>query len=192
MTEPNPTDVRRALLDAARAELIDQGHAGIGLRAVARRAGVSHAAPGYHFTDRRGLLTALATEGYRDFSAALTRATGGLGSLGRVYVDFGLAHPALFDLMFHPTDLDLTDAALLEAKRRTLGLLAAASNGGQTTSETPGEPPPLLALESWAVVHGLVMLARGGALADAARTTPDDTTALARTIAADFAHRVGR
>src|SRR6266496_3683288 len=56
-------DLRQALLDAAVATLDEVGADGLSLREVARRAGVSHAAPAHHFTDKAGLLTAVATEG---------------------------------------------------------------------------------------------------------------------------------
>jgi AcrR family transcriptional regulator len=56
-------DLRQALLEAAVATLDEVGADGLSLREVARRAGVSHAAPAHHFTDKAGLLTAVATEG---------------------------------------------------------------------------------------------------------------------------------
>jgi AcrR family transcriptional regulator len=66
--------VRGALLAAAREELTAKGTSGISLRAIARRAGVSHAAPKHHFGDRAGLLTALAVEGFRRLLVALEHA----------------------------------------------------------------------------------------------------------------------
>ncbi|MFC7657596.1 TetR/AcrR family transcriptional regulator [Pseudonocardia benzenivorans] len=57
-------NLRRALLDASAQLVGERGPAALSLREVARRAGVSHAAPAHHFTDRRGLLTALAAEGW--------------------------------------------------------------------------------------------------------------------------------
>src|SRR6202042_2870874 len=64
--------VREALLAAARAELVEHGRAAITLRAVARRAGLSHASPKYHFGDRSGLLTAIATEGFHALAHRLS------------------------------------------------------------------------------------------------------------------------
>jgi AcrR family transcriptional regulator len=52
-------DLRQALLDAAVATLDEVGADRLSLREVARRAGVSHAAPAHHFTDKAGLLTAV-------------------------------------------------------------------------------------------------------------------------------------
>jgi AcrR family transcriptional regulator len=70
------------LLTAAEAALAQRGMEGYSLRSVAKRAGVSHAAPAHHVGDVQGLLTALATEGFRRFIAAMearerTRQKGG-------------------------------------------------------------------------------------------------------------------
>src|SRR5215831_15253503 len=58
-------DLRAALLQAAVGAIAEEGAAGMSLREVARRAGVSHTAAAYHFRDKRGLLTAVAADGYR-------------------------------------------------------------------------------------------------------------------------------
>src|SRR5215510_13729417 len=63
-------NLRAALLEAAEVELEAQGIEGFSLRGVAKRAGVSHAAPAHHFGDTNGLLTGLAADGYRRFVAA--------------------------------------------------------------------------------------------------------------------------
>ncbi len=57
-------DLRRALLAAALEAIEESGPAALSLRDLARRAGVSHAAPAHHFGDKAGLLTALAAEGF--------------------------------------------------------------------------------------------------------------------------------
>ena len=57
-------DLKAAILAEAAALVADRGADGLSLRELARAAGVSHAAPAHHFTDRRGLFTALATEGF--------------------------------------------------------------------------------------------------------------------------------
>lgn len=101
-------DLREALIDAGEAELAERGIEGFSLRGVARRAGVSHAAPAHHFRDAAGLLTALATEGFRRFlqrqlqrqKKAAPDPVSQLVASGMGYIDFALAHPALFRLMF--------------------------------------------------------------------------------------------
>ncbi len=165
--------VREDLLTAARTELDEHGHAGISLRAVARRAGVSHAAPKLHFPDRSALLTAIATDGFAALAEALDRvAEPGLASLGRAYIDFGLAHPALFDLMFRPSELHTGDPALRAAQESSLARLKAVTDDESLT------------MISWALVHGLVILTRDGALGAAA------PGATARHLAEIFAERI--
>ncbi|MCA3548234.1 MAG: TetR/AcrR family transcriptional regulator, partial [Rhodobacter sp.] len=97
-----------ALLAAAEAELAETGLEAFSLRRVARRAGVSHAAPAHHFGDVGGLLTALAAEGFRQFIAAMTshqaRAPqdpkAQIVAAGLGYIAFATERPALFRLIF--------------------------------------------------------------------------------------------
>jgi AcrR family transcriptional regulator len=178
--------VREALLAAARAELVEHGRAAISLRAIARRAGLSHAAPKYHFGDRAGLLTAIATEGFHALAHQLCEAHESdaqqqLALLGRAYIDFGLTHPALFELMFASRELHATDPELLAAQQQAIGALTTAVGQLSGINPTPSSTPQL-ALISWALVHGLVVLARDGALQTA--TTPPATNA------AELAHNL--
>jgi AcrR family transcriptional regulator len=164
--------VREALLAAARAELAEHGRAAISLRAVARRAGLSHASPKYHFGDRSGLLTAIATEGFHALARDLAQvrepdAAQQLAALGRTYIDFGLSHRALFELMFTPAELHANDPELIAAQQEAIGELTAAVSRLAGIDATPSDIPEL-ALISWALVHGLVALARDGALQAAA------------------------
>ncbi len=156
-------DLRAALLLAAEAELADRGIEGFSLRSVAKRAGVSHAAPAHHFGDAGGLLTALATEGFLRFQAAMiTREAGtpdpreralraGLG-----YLDFAMARPALFRLIFSSAKPDVANPALYAAAEAAylhlVGLVRAMG----------GDEADILAL--WAASHGIADLVLGGKL----------------------------
>ncbi|MCY1138072.1 TetR/AcrR family transcriptional regulator [Actinoplanes sp. Pm04-4] len=169
--------VREDLLAAARAELDENGHAGISLRAVARRAGVSHAAPKHHFADRAALLTAIAADGFASLAAALDQVPDPtLAALGRAYIDFGLTHPALFDLMFRPSELHTDDPELHAATETSLRRLKTATDDESLT------------MISWALVHGLVILTRDGALGGL--TEAADPAATARRLAEIFAERI--
>ena len=190
--------VREALLAAARAELVEHGRAGISLRAVARRAGLSHASPKYHFGDRSGLLTAVATEGFHALASQLSEVHEGdarqqLGVLGRAYIDFGLSQPALFELMFAPNELHADDPELIAAQQQAIGALTTAvSHLAEIDATVPGTPK--LALISWALVHGLVVLARDGALQGPpmpGATNTTDATELAHSLADLFTQYVG-
>src|SRR5437660_8310551 len=72
--------LRDALLQAAERVLERDGLAGLTLRAVAREAGVSHAAPSHHFGDLTGMVSELAAVGFRQFNAAMV-AAGAIGVL---------------------------------------------------------------------------------------------------------------
>jgi AcrR family transcriptional regulator len=101
-------DMRRALIDAALACVAEVGLEGLTLRAVARRAGVTHQAPYRHFADRGALLAAVAEEGFRQLWAAAmepvmaagTDPEARLRALALSYVRFALAHPMSYRVMF--------------------------------------------------------------------------------------------
>src|SRR5271163_1551235 len=98
--------LRDALLKAAELVLERDGLAGLTLRAVAREAGVSHAAPTHHFGDLSGLVSELAAIGFRQFNAAMAAAcvAGGtpieLGlARAKAYVGYARAHPGMYGVM---------------------------------------------------------------------------------------------
>src|SRR5947199_8336321 len=120
-----------ALLEAAERVLERDGLAGLTLRAVAREAGVSHAAPTHHFGDLTGLLSELAAIGYRMFNAAMVAANNsethplmkGMAS-AKAYVAFAQAHPGMYGLMFRNERLDMTRPSLHEAATASFAGLA--------------------------------------------------------------------
>src|SRR5688572_25760447 len=97
--------LREAVLEAAVAEIETVGPARLSMREIARRAGVSHAAPAHHFGDKAGIFTAIAIEGYRLIGEATSQAAVGENALrdgGMAYVGFALTHRAHFEVMFRP------------------------------------------------------------------------------------------
>ncbi len=170
---PAARDVANALLREARHELAEHRAGGVSLRAVARRAGVSHAAPKHHFGDRAGLLTAVAVDGFERLTGELLRADSGdtdaidrIAALGRAYLDFGIANPAVFELMFNPNEVHRDDPALVAARSESFGVLASAVDSAvdRTDEVRADRPADEVSLMSWALVHGLVVLIHGGAL----------------------------
>lgn len=100
-------DLRRALIDAAQRVLEREGPNALSLRAVAREAGVSPAAPYHHFEDKGALLLAVATEGFERLDEALTQARDSaedprdqLAAIGVAYVQFAVSHPAIYRVMY--------------------------------------------------------------------------------------------
>ena len=152
-------DLRRALLDSAAAEIVRAGVADLSLRALARSAGVSHAAPAHHFGDKRGLLTALAAEGHRrlaaEMRAALAASDGRFLEAGVAYVRFAASHPAHFEVMFRPELHHREDPELTAARRESFGVLQGNAPGG---GNGRGGGPPAEALAAWSLVHGLATL----------------------------------
>jgi len=187
---PSTNDVRASLLAAARSELVEHGHAAISLRAVARRAGVSHAAPKYYFCDRAALLTAVATQGFNELAAALAQVQPSLAAAGHTYIDFGLNNAALFDLMFRPSELHPDDPDLKQAQQLAIGKLNSAVAKAERAGDQSRHGSPELTLLSWAVAHGLTVLARDGALQAASGHFPDAGATLARDLADAFTERV--
>jgi AcrR family transcriptional regulator len=126
------TGLRQKLLDAARALLDAEGIEGVTVRACARAAGVSHAAPGKHFADRRALLTALAIDCMADLDAdvlarmehaADPRAQ--LTELADASVGYALVHPNRYRLMWRTDLLDSQNAELLRHTGRIFGQVEA-------------------------------------------------------------------
>jgi AcrR family transcriptional regulator len=130
-------DLRRVLLEAAVEAIDEVGPAALSLRDLARRAGVSHAAPAHHFGDKAGLLTAVAADGFRRLAATLGdayRATGSFLEVGVAYVRFAVTHRAHFEVMFRPELYRADDPALAQARDAARSLLyppaAEAADGG--------------------------------------------------------------
>lgn len=155
-------DLRRAVLDAALDVIGTDGPAAISMRDLARRAGVSHAAPAHHFGDKSGLLTAIAVDGFELLAEYLTDAVGRpdeLRELGVAYVRFAIDHPAHFEVMFR-RDLCHDDAPeLIAARERTAGLL----RGGVDTVTTDDDSLPAM-LAAWSLAHGFATLWQGGSI----------------------------
>ena len=174
----NPTyyggDLRRDLLDTA-LELIDQeGPSAVSLRSLARRLGVSHAAPANHFPDKAALFTAIAVEGFGLLARAMKDGAGQLGpeatagqrfrAAGQAYTGFALAHPAHFAVMWQRDLLHQDDPALAAAGDTTFELLLGSVREIQSEGWAAGSDPQAVAYLAWSVVHGLAALWLGGSL----------------------------
>ncbi|MET7615846.1 TetR/AcrR family transcriptional regulator [Streptomyces sp. NPDC005408] len=145
-------DLRRAVLTAALDVIATEGPSALSLRDLARRAGVSHAAPAHHFKDRAGLLTAIATEGYDLLGTTLAEAAG-LRERGVHYVRFAIDHPAHFQVMFHPDLYHADNPDLLSAKARTAAELRAG-----VEQRSPDEDSALMGVAAWSIAHGFATL----------------------------------
>lgn len=179
-------NLREGLLDAAAEVIAARGPSGLNLRELARQLGVSHTAPRHHFGDKRGLVTALAAQGYRLLAATLRSAEGDFLEAGVSYVRFAVAHPGHFAVMFKPKLVNDQDPALLEARLETrAALLAGAAAQAVAVGRDPSPPGsgtlPPYALLAWGAAHGLADLALTGILGPVAHAeSPEEIEALAR------------
>ncbi|MFD3530048.1 TetR/AcrR family transcriptional regulator [Streptomyces sp. NPDC058664] len=154
-------DLRQAVLAAALDVITAEGPGALSLRDLARRAGVSHAAPAHHFKDRTGLLTALAAQGY-DLLAEALAAAPGLRERGVRYVRFAVEHPGHFQVMFQPELLRADDPDLLAAKER------ASAGLREGVAELQGVPDARTAgIAAWSLAHGFATLLLTGNARDA-------------------------
>ena len=146
-------DLRQAVLAAALDVIASEGPGALSLRDLARRAGVSHAAPAHHFKDRTGLLTAIAAEGYDLLARTLADAPD-LRERGVHYVRFAAAHPAHFQVMFRPDLYRADDPELLAAKERaSTELRAGVTDLAGTTAD-----PRATGIAAWSLAHGFATL----------------------------------
>lgn len=151
-------DLPAALVRAAIELLEENGAAELSLRATARRAGVSTAAPYRHFADRDALLSAVAAVGYRDLAADLVAANAApttaedFAAIAIAYIQFALNRPGLFRAMFaepcDPTSPERVAAttAIHEYVRSIV------------RQAFPDSDDEALATALWAMVHGLAFL----------------------------------
>ena len=159
-------DLRRALLDAALGMLGEPGGAGLlTLREVARRAGVSHAAPYRHFPSKEALLAEVAEEGFRRLTEEMLHHAQPVEAdplqrhlaIGVGYVAFAAKYPAHFQVMFG-MELTFEHAGLMEAGNRAFGTLLESITRCQAAGVLRPGNPMELAVANWGLVHGLAQL----------------------------------
>ena len=165
------------MLEAGLEVLAERGVDGLTLRQVARRAGVSHAAPYHHFADKGALVRAIVAESFKLLGTALTDASVGTGgdplnrvaAMGRAYVEFALDHPQRYRLMFRSElsrsgDSELAteaDAASGGAFATLMTAIQEAADMGHLREDTDAT---VAAITAWSSVHGLASLILEGAI----------------------------
>jgi len=157
-------DLPNALRAAAADLIAERGLGAFSLREVARRAGVSHAAPAHHFGDTEGLLTSLATEGVETLYKTLVEASAGLDdpiarlqAVGRAYVSLGVRHPGHCQVMFRTDVVNVDDPELQNAGRRAYSVLEDAVQAVANTYN-PGVDVIDAANLCWSTSQGLLEL----------------------------------
>jgi AcrR family transcriptional regulator len=175
--------LRDALLEAAERVLEREGLSGLTLRAVAREAGVSHAAPTHHFGDLTGLVSELAAIGFRQFNAAMAAA--GAPDLpsnerammrAKAYVAYAQAHPGMYGLMFRAERLDYSRPSLHEAAEAAFTGLAgavAAKRHETISGDALTLDQGAAIARAWSLVHGFTTLLLDGRLRDILERLPE-------------------
>lgn len=163
-------DLREALI-AAGTEIVERdGLAAFTLRACARKAGVSHAAPKNHFASVEDLIAEIAARGFESFHAALEKSASAaagqspgarLIAMARAYVAFARAHPGVYGLMFRPGMAIRPSPHLEQAGKAAWMQLYDAV--GAVTGPGRGDGH-VKAAHVWSLVHGLASLVVDGKL----------------------------
>lgn len=178
MTEQKPyhhTDLKNTLVAAGLAILAEQGVNELNLRAVARRAGVSHAAPYRHFADKEALVVAIAEDGFRrlgeQMAAAKAAAAGGapaqLTAVGNTYIAFAIEQPDSFRLMFsHIIAHREQHLELCALAKACFQLLQSIITAGQAGGEFAIVDSVELTKSAWSMLHGLASLLVEGQFAE--------------------------
>jgi AcrR family transcriptional regulator len=175
-------DLRNALLEAALELVAEKGVEGFSLREAARAVGVSAAAAYRHFEDRSALLAALALGGLAELAAVMeraiarapgvagspARAAAELGAIGAAYVEFAVANPSHFRVMFGPwcdhPELEELPPELFPGGRDPYQLLVDTLDGMVRAGAIAPAAREGAEIAAWAAVHGLATLLVEGSL----------------------------
>lgn len=165
-------NLRRALLDEALATIRAEGVDRLTLREIGARLGVSRSALYRHFADKRALLTAVATEGFRTLRHHLVaawedggRGDAAFGAMGAAYIRFAVANPSHYRVMFGGfVDRTTRDPELAAEAEGAFQALVDALAALQRDGVMRRDDTVLMARYVWALVHGVAMLGIDGQL----------------------------
>ena len=166
-------NLRAQLIEAALEMIEESGTKDLTLRGIAKRAGVSHAAPYRHFKGKEALLEAVASEGFSLMLSEIRERISTLGDdplarfrvCGSAYIDFALAHRAHFRVMFAaPFDgVTLPDSLKPESTpffQLFLSIIDECLEAGVLKGESGRD----ICVTAWSVVHGFSLLVMDGHL----------------------------
>lgn len=167
------TDLRTRVLAASVQLIAEAGLAGLSMREVARRAGVSHQAPYHYFGDKAAIVAALVEAGFTKLADRMEAAAqaGGtpddrLEGVGQAYVTFALEEPVYFRLMFRPELTDLARFPAAEAAGDRAFSVLEALVGETARPDARVEEREALVTLHWSIAHGLATLLLDGSLAE--------------------------
>lgn len=164
--------LKERVLDASIQLVAESGLAGLSMREVARRAGVSHQAPYHHFADKAAIVGALVERGFTMLADRLEAARDAgpaeraLERAGRAYVHFALEEPVFFRLMFRP-ELSGAHGPPSGEGARAFAVLQSLVDARVEPRARQARRDALVSMH-WALVHGLATLLLDGPLAHVA------------------------
>ena len=170
-------DLRRALLDEALRTIQAQGVEHLTLRTVGARLGVSRSALYRHFADKQSLLATVGKEGFGKLRQALADAWEGNGhgrvgfeAMHRAYVQFAVAHPSHYRVMFGGfIESAAKDDLFIAEAKAAFQVLVNALVEQQNAGDIRRDDPVLMARFVWALVHGTALLFIDGQLPEPAQ-----------------------
>jgi AcrR family transcriptional regulator len=160
-------DLKNALIQAGIEILSKEGVNGLSLRKVARKAGVSHAAPYAHFTDKQALVAAISTAGYEKLYAKVYDAVQHhqgdplrqFVEAAWAYVEFALTDPDHFKITLSGVvEKEKDYPAFVEISHKSFRLVVELVEAGQRAGILNEGPADLVAVSVWGLVHGFVSL----------------------------------
>ena len=168
-------DLRRALIDQALRTIDKLGVEGLTLRSVGEALGVSRTALYRHFSNKQGLVAAVAREGFRTLRLSLVdawerngRGRAGFEAMGEAYLEFAVGHPSHYRVMFGRfVESCARDPELIEEATAAFQALVDALVDQQRDGGVRKDDPQMLARFVWSLTHGIAMLVIDGQLRDA-------------------------
>jgi AcrR family transcriptional regulator len=160
-------DLKKALIEAGIEILSKEGAAGLSLRKVAQRAGVSHSAPYAHFPDKQALVAAISTEGFSQLYEQINSAVASYAGYPkrqliegtRSYAKFAMEHADIFKIMFSSILEKETDyPEFVEVSQKTFESVVGVVRACQAAGVLDEGSSEVMAVAVWGQVHGIVSL----------------------------------
>ncbi|MBI5960898.1 MAG: TetR/AcrR family transcriptional regulator [Chloroflexi bacterium] len=165
-------DLKNALIRAGIEILSKEGMQALSLRNVAKKAGVSHAAPYAHFADKQALIAAIAAEGYKKLYQQLVTAQNStndplarLLAVAHAYIQFAIDEADHFKITFSGVvEVEQNYPEYVEQSKQCFGLVVAVVADCQAEGTLLQGDTQLIAVSIWASIHGFVLLLQGNQL----------------------------
>jgi len=160
-------NLKEALITAGLDILSEKGIEGLSLRNVAGRVGVSHTAPYNHFSDKQGLLAGISTAGHEHlhqllldtFEKSKTQSSDIIFDIAWAYLQFGLANPAKFKLMFSGAlEEERAHPEFVAISQKSIALFEEIIAFCQSKGQLPEGRVENIAIKLWSLVHGFTYL----------------------------------